>query len=405
MLETGFVGIEVLWGVKVWQVALALALIIASLVARSITDSIFGSWLKKRAAKTAVDWDDDVVELAPKPVALAFRLILWYAAAIILSLPQSPNNVRLWILTGLELALWIAVIYLLFAFIDVLSRVLERMAARTETVLDDQLSPLLRKALKVLVAAIFLVMFVQNMGIEVGSLLAGLGIGGLALALAAKDTVANYFGSIIIFIDQPFQIGDIIEIDGTEGVVEEVRFRTTLIRKFDKSLVTMPNQNFTNGHITNYSRRPVRRIRFSVGVTYDTTPEQMRRLLAGIKDVLKEVDGIEDDTWAVAFEEFADSSLNVLVNCYSKENDWLQMMAAREELMLGIMDLVEEMGLEIAFPTRTVHLMENATDGLVIETPAGEAETGKAQAGEAGTSDAQASKVGPSEAEASETEA
>ncbi|MFV1981033.1 MAG: mechanosensitive ion channel family protein [Rhodothermia bacterium] len=366
MLESGFFGIDVLWGVKVWQVSLSLVLLIISFLAKPITRVVFGRWLQDKTAKTAIQWDDDLVELAPQPVSVALRLIIWYLAAIVLSLPQAPSNVRLWVLTGVEFALWIAVIYVLFSLIDVLSRVLERAAARTETVLDDQLAPLVSKGLKVLVAAIFVVMFIQNMGIEVGSLLASLGIGGLALALAAKDTVANYFGSLIIFVDQPFQIGEVIEIDGMTGVVEEVRFRSTLIRKFDKALVTVPNQTFTNSQITNFSKRPRRRIRLNVGLTYDTTPEQMRDFLEGVKDVLAKHDGIEDDTSAVVFDEFGDSSLNVLVNCYSNNNQWAEMMAAKEQLMLSIMDLVEEMGLGIAFPTRTLHLIneeEKARDG------------------------------------------
>ena len=357
MLETGFLGTEVLWGVKVWQVSLSLLLFILSFLSKPITRAFFGNWLAHRVSKTAVLWDDDLVELAPQPVSVALRLVLWYSAAIVLSLPQAPSNVRLWVLTGLEFALWVSIIYVLFSLIDILSRIMERAAARTETALDDQLSPLVRKGLKVLVASVFVVMFIQNMGIEVGSLIASLGIGGLALALAAKDTVANYFGSIIIFVDQPFQIGEVVEVDGIEGVVEEVRFRSTLIRKFDKALVTVPNQTFTNSQITNFSKRPRRRIRFSVGLTYDANPEQIRAFVAGVNEILLRHEGVEDDTYAVVFDEFGDSSLNVLVNCYSSNNNWAEMMAAKEQLMLAIMDLVGAMGLSIAFPTRTLHLI------------------------------------------------
>jgi MscS family membrane protein len=356
MLETGFMGMEVLWGVKIWQIVLSLVLLILSFAAKPITNGLFGNWLRRRINRTEVQWDDDVVELAPQPISVFLRLVLWYAAAVVLALPQSPNNVRLWILTGLELALWVSVIYVLFAMIDVVSRVLHRAASRTETVLDDQLSPLVRKGLKVLTAAIFLVLFVQNMGIEVGSLLASIGIGGLALALAAKDTVANYFGSVLIFIDQPFQIGEIIEIDGTEGVVEEVRFRSTLVRQFDKALVTIPNQTFINSPITNFSRREKRRLKFQVGLTYETTTAQVRDFIEAVKGKLAELDTIEDDTWVVYFDEFADSSLNVLVVAFSKSNDWSETMGAKQSLLLAIMDVVEELGLEIAFPTRTLYM-------------------------------------------------
>lgn len=356
MLESGFLGSEVLWGVKAWQLTLALLLFIVSFFSRSIINVFFNGWLKRRSALTAVQWDDDLVELAPSPLTQAARIFLWYAAAVTMSLPQAPANVRLWVLKGLEIALWVSLIWLLFRLIDVFSRVTERMAGRTDTLLDDQIAPMARKALKVFVAIVFVIMFVQNMGIEVGSLLASIGIGGLALALAAKDTVANFFGSILIFVDQPFQIGDIVQVSGEEGVVEEVGFRTTLIRKFDKSLLIIPNQTFTSNPITNFTRRPRRRIMFTVGLTYDTTPEQMRAFTAAVRNVLMEHEGLDQEFHAAVFESFGDSSLNVKVIAFSNTNDWIETATAQETLLLRIMDIVAEQGLEIAFPTRTVHV-------------------------------------------------
>lgn len=360
MVESGFLGSELLWGVKAWQLAVALLLFVISFFAKSIVTAFFDGWLKKRSAKTAVQWDDDLVELAPSPLTQAIRILLWYGAAITLSLPQAPANVRLWVLQGLEIALWVSLIWLFFRLIDVFSRVMERMATRTETKLDDQLAPMARKALKVFVAVILVVMFVQNLGIEVGSLLASVGIGGLALALAARDTVANFFGSILIFADQPFQIGDIVEVNGDEGIVEEVGFRTTLIRKFDKSLLIVPNQTFTSSPITNSTRRPRRRIMLTVGLTYDTTSDQMRTFTEAVNETLSEQEGLDHEFHTAVFNEFGDSSLNVLVVAFSKSNDWVETMAAQETLMLRIMDIVAEQGLEIAFPTRTVHVVGEA---------------------------------------------
>ncbi len=356
MLESGFLGNDFLWGVKAWQLILAFLLFVVSFFIKPVVNAFFGGWLKRRSEQTEVQWDDDLVELAPGPTGQAIRILLWYGAAIVLSLPQAPANVRLWVLQGLEIALWVSVIWLFFRLIDVFSRVMERVATRTETKLDDQLAPMARKALKVFVAVVVIVMFVQNMGIEVGSLLASVGIGGLALALAAKDTVANFFGSILIFVDRPFQIGDIIEVGGKEGVVEEVGFRTTLIRQFDKSLLIVPNQTFTSSPIINYTRRPRRRIKLSVGLTYDTTPDQMRAFTAGVEKILTEHEGLDQEFHAAVFNEFGDSSLNVMVVAFSNSNDWIQTAEAQEILMLRIMDLVSEQGLEIAFPTRTVHL-------------------------------------------------
>ena len=359
-------GSELLWGVKGWQMILALLLFIVSFFAKTVVNAFFHGWLKSRSVKTAAQWDDDLVELAPTPLTQAVRILLWYGAAMTMSLPQAPANVRLWVLQGLEIALWISLIWVFFRMIDVFSRVMERMASRTETKLDDQIAPMARKALKVFAAIVFVIMFVQNMGIEVGSLLASIGIGGLALALAAKDTVANFFGSILIFVDQPFQIGDIVEVSGHEGVIEEVGFRTTLIRKFDKSLLIIPNQTFTSSPITNVSRRSMRRIMLTVGLTYDTTPDQMRAFTAAVKAMLSEHEGLDQEFHAAVFEAFGDSSLNVKIIAFSKSNDFIETATAQEMLMLRIMDIVAEQGLEIAFPTRTVHMVKEASERLDV---------------------------------------
>lgn len=361
-MDVNFLDDSVLWGIAVWQAGLAAVLILTSFLTRFIMGVVFGSWLRKRTDGTEVRWDDDLVELAPKPLGQALRIFLWYAAAVVLSLPQAPSNVRLWVLSGIELALWVSIIYLAFNMIDVLTRVLERAAARTETVLDDQIAPLVQRALKVFIAAVFVIMIVQNMGVEVGSLLASLGIGGLALALAAKDTVANFFGSMIIFIDQPFQIGEVVEIKDVHGTVEEVRFRSTLIRRFDKSLVTVPNQFFTNNNIVNHARRPRRRMKITVGLSYETNAAQMRLFVAGVNKILDDYDGIDDEFKEAVFAEFGESSLDVLIVCFSRSNSWVDTMAAQEYLMLRIMELVEEQGLEIAFPTRTIYTRSGEKD-------------------------------------------
>ena len=350
---------QILWGVTVWQLCLAFLLLILGLLMRRVIPRLFQGLLSKYARSSRFHWDNDLVELIPKPLSYVVQLGIWYVTATVLTLPQSPLNIRRIVFQGFEIALWVMLTWVFFRLIDVVTRVLDRAADRTDTKLDDQLVPLIRKATKVLLAVIITVMVLQNLDIEVTSLIASLGIGGLVLALAAKDTVANFFGSVVVFTDQPFQIGDWIEVGGVEGIVEEVGFRTTLIRKFDKSLVYMPNQVFTASSIKNYSRREVRRIKFSVGLGYDTTPDQMRAFLEGVRELLKNLEGITEDT-AVAFNEMGASSLNVLVMCYSRSSVWTEYMAVQQELFLKIMDLVESMGLEIAFPTQTIYVREDA---------------------------------------------
>jgi MscS family membrane protein len=357
LINDTFLGTEWLWGVAAWRILAAFLLILLSLLAERIVRGIFSRWIRRASKGTSFEWDDDFAELVPKPTALVVKVALWYLAAAVLELPTEPTNVRIVVLQGLKIALWVCVIYLFFKLIDVLARAIDRAAGKTDTKLDDQLSPLVRKALKVLIAAVIVVMLVQNLGIQVTSLIASLGIGGLVLALAAKDTVANFFGSVVIFADQPFQVEDWIEVDDVQGIVEEVGFRTTRVRQFDKSLVIVPNHLFTSKSIKNHSARPRRRIKFEVGLSYDTTPDQMRAFVQSVRDMLDEQDGIDPETKISHFTDFGESSLNVMVYTFTQSPAWADFVRIKEEIMLKIMKLVDEQGLEIAFPTRTVHVV------------------------------------------------
>ena len=364
LLEGSFLGEPVLWGVDTWRLMGALVLLFLGLLSRRVVRMLFGGFLKRRVALTRIQWDDDLIEMVPKPMALVVQVLLWFAVALLLDLPEEPANIRRFVVQGLMVALAVAFTWVAFALINVLSRVAARAATRTETPLDDQLVPLLRKTLKVFIVVVVAIIVVDKLGYSVASLVASLGIGGLALALAARDTVANFFGSIVIFTDQPFHIGDWVEFGGVEGVVEEVGMRTTRIRRFDKSLATVPNQTFTNSTIVNHSKRPLRRLRTTVGLSYETTPDQMRAFLESVRAMLAGHPALAPDGQVVYFNEYADSSLNILVQCWTQSTAYADFMAAQEDLFLSIMQLVEEQGLEIAFPTRTLYFRDeqwNAT--------------------------------------------
>ena len=348
----------VLWDVAVWRLLLALALVFLGLLSRRIIRWVFGGFLKRRAGKTRVQWDDDLVELVPRPLALVLQVLVWFGIAFLLQLPDEPTNIRRFVINGLMAALAVAVTWVAFRLLDVLSRAADRAATKTETRLDDQLVPLLRKTLKVFLAVIVAVVVVDKMGYSVASLIASLGIGGLALALAAKDTVANFFGSVVVFTDQPFHVGDWVEFGGVEGIVEEVGMRTTRIRRFDKSLATVPNQTFTNTTIVNHSKRPMRRLRLVVGLSYETSPAQMQAFLESVRALLADTPALDPESNLVYFNEFADSSLNVFVQGFTLSTAFTDFMETQEEVLLRIMKLVEAQGLDIAFPTRTIYFRD-----------------------------------------------
>jgi MscS family membrane protein len=240
---------------------------------------------------------------------------------------------------------------------------MDARAAETDTKLDDQLVPLVRKSMKIFVAVGGVLFVLQNLQVDVGSLLTGLGIGGLAFALAAKETLANFFGSVMIFVDRPFQIGDWIVVGGSEGIVEEVGFRSTRIRTFYNSLITVPNATFTDAQIDNYGQREYRRTFTTLNLTYDTTPEQMQAFCEGIRAIIVANSHTRKDYYEVHMSAFGAHSLDVMVYFFFKVSSWTQELEERHNVYLEIMRLARELGVEFAFPTQTLHLDAVAEPG------------------------------------------
>ncbi len=243
-----------------------------------------------------------------------------------------------------------------FRAVNTITGVWALRAAETEGTYDDQLVPIARTGSKIVVSIIGVVMIIQNLGGDVSSLLAGFGIGGVAVAMAAKDTIANLFGSIVIFVDRPFQVGDWVEIGDEEGTVEEVGLRVTRIRTFANSMITVPNSNLTTTPINNWSRMKKRRIKMTLGLTYDTSPEQMDLALKAIRRVLEEDERICQDFMLVNFSGFGASSLDIFVYAFTKTTHWEEFMRVRQEMMLAWMREIDRLGLGFAFPTQTLHI-------------------------------------------------
>ncbi|NNF58220.1 MAG: mechanosensitive ion channel, partial [Rhodothermaceae bacterium] len=244
-----FLDGAMLWGIAPWRVVAALMIIFVGFASRKLIQALF-SFLGRKAGSTKVQWDDEATRLLAKPLAVVIQLLLWRVAAALLLLPTEPFDTRLAVAQGLEAALMVALVWVFFRIIDVLASVATRFTHSTKTRIDDQAVPLLRKTFKVFIGLLGFVFIVSNLGFNVLSVLAGLGIGGLALALAAQDSVANFFGSVVLFTDAPFQVEDYVEVGGVSGTVEEVGFRTTRIRQDDSSIVCVPNQTFTGSFIT-----------------------------------------------------------------------------------------------------------------------------------------------------------
>ncbi len=343
-------------GIPAQKYLIAFAVLFASLLVRKIARAILEKHFAKLAEKTKTKLDDLLLAAISKPVSLAILLAGLLAALLVLGLPEDTEH----IIINIAIVLFAALgTWLVFRLIDVIAEYLGTLTQKTESKLDDQLVPLIRKTAKIFVGVVAFVLIVQNMGYSVSGLLAGLGLGGLAFALAAKDTVSNLFGSAMIFTDRPFCIGDWIKTDQAEGTVEAVGFRSTKIRSFAKTLITVPNSVLANSAINNFSAMPKRRIKMTVGVTYETTADQIEQALEAVKKILREHEGVDQEFFLVYFTDFGPSSLDILVYFFTKTTVWEDYLKVRQEVNLAIMRALEALGLSIAFPSQTVYLHKN----------------------------------------------
>jgi len=267
--------------------------------------------------------------------------------------------------TSLGVAVVAAIAWALYCLVDVVDVWLRSLVSRTSSKLDDMLVPMVRKSLRVTIVLLAVLQAATLLSDKpVTSLLAGLGVGGLAVALASQDTLKNLFGSVVIFADKPFEMGDRIAVDDQDGTVEEVGFRSTRLRTLEGHLVTIANSDLANKMIRNISRRPnIRRV-LNIGITYDTPPEKVERALAILKELLRDHEGLDPRfPPRVFFDEFKDYSLNLLAIYWYHPADYWAYLAFSERLNLQILQRFNAEGIAFAFPTQTLYLARENRPG------------------------------------------
>ncbi len=344
----------------------ALGVVLLTFLLRLVVNSWIGRNLVKLAARTDTESDDMATKAIIMPLGYILPVIGSYLAFRILAVDY-PEILDL-AAKVFMVVMTLVVLWTLFKFIDAAAILALEHSQESTSPIDDTLVPTLSKAFKVFLGIVVFVVVVQNLGYSVSGLLGALGVGGLAVALAAKDTLANLFGGVTILVDRPFKSGDWITLSGADGVVEEVGLRSTRIRTFAKTLISIPNSTLANATVENHSLMPKRRIKMTVGVTYDTTPDQMREAVQRIETYLRENDDIDQEFLMVKFTQFNESSLDLLVYCFTVTTDWVQHLQARQDVQLRIMDILEDMGLSIAFPTQTLHLNGESADPNALPT-------------------------------------
>ena len=343
-------------GLRLWQYVGIILVIFISLVVYKIMDLTFAFIVRRIIPKIFPNSTVDTSLIPPlvHPFTLLVLTILLREYLVpVLFLPISLGNPIGMIL---KVALPVFGVLVFYRMVDVIASIFGNLAGKTETTLDDQLVPLLSKAGKLAVVVLGLIFILQNIGVNVTALLAGVSIGGLALALAAQDTVRNFIGSISIFVDRPFMIGDFIATDSFSGSVQEVGVRSTRLLAVDGAMISIPNGKLADMMVTNHGVRTFRRYRTSFTITYSTTTEQIEQFTAGIKEIAESHPDTQKNKTDVYFDTMADSSLNIYFSVFFDITDYSKFLAAKQEILMAIMKLAEKLGVDFAFPSTSLYV-------------------------------------------------
>jgi MscS family membrane protein len=347
LLRSGPAGL--LW----WQWLGLLALIAGAAVGGTALSALLRWVLGKVASRTPSRWDERLLARTVGPVRLAFSLALLRVSSPFLLLYPPAEERAHDILRGMFLA---NILWFCWRIVDVLAELSWDSPWSHQHPGSRALIPLARRAGKAVVSVAAVILFLSALGYPVTSLIAGLGLGGLAFALASQKTVENLFGAFSLGIDQPFREGDFVRIEELVGTVESLGLRSTKIRTLDRTLVSFPNGKLAEMRLESFSARDRLRLACTVRLVYETTEAQMRAVLAGLERVLREHPNIWPDSVTVRFKELAASSLDIEIMAWFTTSDWAEFQAIREDVLLSFMGVVESVGTSFAFPTRTVHV-------------------------------------------------
>ncbi len=309
---------------------------------------------------------DKFDQLLTKPIGLFIMLSIIFIGSTHLQLPSFLDigsgkdlSVQNIISKCFSLVYIYAMFNILLKVVDYVGLILKQKAELTENKMDDQLIPFATELGKIIIVIFAVFIILGNVfGINITALATGLGIGGLAIAMASKESLENLLGSFTIFFDRPFTVGDIVQVGTVTGKVEKVGFRSTRIITFDRSIVTVPNKKMVDAELDNLGLRPVRRVKFHIGLTYSTSPEQIKNIVEDLQEMVN----IHPKTNAdgrVRFQEFGASSLDILVIYYVDSPKWEDLINAKQDINFKIMDIVKKHNSDFAFPSTSVYLQQN----------------------------------------------
>ena len=338
--------------VELWQWAGVMFLVFAAWLLSWIFATAAVKVLATLATRTESSVDDRVLHLVRNPARLLLGVTLFHAGTALLGLSPDARST----LVGIERALVVvAVAWLFLQLVDLTALSMQQRIALRDPGGAALVSPG-RKSARALIIVLAGLFLLDNLGFNVAALIAGLGVGGIAVALAAQKTVENLFGGVSVMVDRPVRVGDFCRFGDKIGTVEEIGLRSTRVRTLDRTVVTVPNAEFSSLQIENFAKRDRVRLNTVLGLRYETTNEQLRFVLTRLKEMLLAHPKIDPDSARVRFVSFGAYSLDIEINAYALTPDWNEFLAIREDIYLRIMDVVEEAGSGFAFPSSTTYV-------------------------------------------------
>lgn len=366
------INYEIVAGNEIWRFALVLLVILAVLAAGKIVQFALANYSDRMEKKFGVSILTLFLKCLVKPIALVAFAVGLYVCKLCVVFEDKSVTPAIPGISSVVQNIWnqtvraigaLAVAYFIYRLVDIFEYYLLRWTGKTETKLDDMLVPVIRKAMRVTVAILAVIFIVDNVfEQDVKSILVGAGVGGIAIALAAKETIANFFGSITIFADRPFQIDELVRIDEHFGPVEDVGFRSTRVRTLQGHLVTIPNSVVANSIVENVGRRPFIRRTSNITITYDSGHTKAERAVEIIKDILANVPEVNADperSPRVYFNEFNDCSLNIYMSYWVRPPDYWLYYEVNQRVNLEMMKRFEAEKIEFAFPTQTLYVKKD----------------------------------------------
>jgi MscS family membrane protein len=343
------------FGLALWQYLGILAMLLLSWILHAVLSRVFRPivrWIANHIKNLGFADPEDV----RKAARILSLLFIVFAVGRVFPVLQLPILWAKFITTAIAIISAVLWMTLGLVVVRIVTKRFRVLTAATESKMDDQLLPIVRKLLQIGVVIVAAVYILSRLNFNVAALIAGLSIGALALALAAQDTVKNLIGSVMIFIDKPFQIGDFVTVDGQEGTITEVGFRSTRIMLVDTSIVSIPNGNVANITVLNLGVRKMRLMNILIGVTYDTPPEKIEAYIAELKQLIQDHPGVHKEEWKVYFRDMGDFALKIMFRCYIPVFTFDEELRVKEELYLKIMRIAQRLEIEFAFPSQTIYL-------------------------------------------------